>query len=315
MRFVDWFLCSVASLAVFLLGLFRLSFAAFLGRFGGGLAYYLDVRHRQVAIRNLTLTFANTKSPAEISSIARENFKRIGENICSAIKLASLPKNEVPRFVDVAETGSESSASGLRARNILLASGHFGSFELFTHLSRRYPQFRHFATYRGIRQPRLDAFMRRLRTDCGTTMLDRRTASETLKKELSAGGAVIILFADQSDRQNGLELPFLGRPAFTNRAPAVMATRYDCSLFAPICYRIGLGHYRIEMGEPIPTRDSEGHRRSCEEITRDINSAHEAAILRDPANWFWVHNRWKTKAAKKTQTQQPQNPSQKMATA
>jgi lauroyl/myristoyl acyltransferase len=21
--------------------------------------------------------------------------------------------------------------------------------------------------------------------------------------------------------------------------------------------------------------------------------AHEAAVLRDPANWFWVHNRWK----------------------
>ena len=26
---------------------------------------------------------------------------------------------------------------------------------------------------------------------------------------------------------------------------------------------------------------------------RDVNAAFEAAIRRDPANWFWVHNRWK----------------------
>jgi lauroyl/myristoyl acyltransferase len=26
---------------------------------------------------------------------------------------------------------------------------------------------------------------------------------------------------------------------------------------------------------------------------RDVNRAFEAAVRRDPANWFWVHRRWK----------------------
>ena len=26
---------------------------------------------------------------------------------------------------------------------------------------------------------------------------------------------------------------------------------------------------------------------------RDINQAFEEAVRRDPANWFWVHDRWK----------------------
>ena len=30
---------------------------------------------------------------------------------------------------------------------------------------------------------------------------------------------------------------------------------------------------------------------------RDVNAAFEVAIRRDPANWFWVHNRWKHGAA------------------
>src|SRR5439155_792448 len=33
--------------------------------------------------------------------------------------------------------------------------------------------------------------------------------------------------------------------------------------------------------------------RTAESIMLDINHAFEAAIRRDPANWFWVHKRWK----------------------
>ena len=31
---------------------------------------------------------------------------------------------------------------------------------------------------------------------------------------------------------------------------------------------------------------------------RDVNRAFEAAVRRDPANWFWVHSRWKPDSAK-----------------
>jgi KDO2-lipid IV(A) lauroyltransferase len=31
---------------------------------------------------------------------------------------------------------------------------------------------------------------------------------------------------------------------------------------------------------------------------RDVNLAFEAAVRRDPANWFWVHNRWKASKRK-----------------
>jgi KDO2-lipid IV(A) lauroyltransferase len=69
--------------------------------------------------------------------------------------------------------------------------------------------------------------------------------------------------------------------------------RYDCPLHTGICYRVGLAQWRIEPGPEIPTRIN-GEARPVADITRDINRAFEAAVRRDPANWFWVHNRWKT---------------------
>ena len=40
-------------------------------------------------------------------------------------------------------------------------------------------------------------------------------------------------------------------------------------------------------------RATTGEPRSTEAIMRDVNRAFEIAVRRDPANWFWVHRRWK----------------------
>ena len=64
------------------------------------------------------------------------------------------------------------------------------------------------------------------------------------------------------------------------------------SLHTAICYRIGLGRWRIEAGEEIPTHEN-GQPRPPAAIMRDVNRAFEVAVRRDPANWFWVHRRWK----------------------
>jgi KDO2-lipid IV(A) lauroyltransferase len=59
-----------------------------------------------------------------------------------------------------------------------------------------------------------------------------------------------------------------------------------------ICYRVGAAKWRVEFGERIATHENGAPRRS-EAIMLDVNRALEAAIRRDPANWFWVHRRWK----------------------
>jgi KDO2-lipid IV(A) lauroyltransferase len=89
-----------------------------------------------------------------------------------------------------------------------------------------------------------------------------------------------------------LRLPFFGHDSSTSAAPAIFALRYRCSLYTGICYRVGLAKWRIEAGAEIPVLEN-GQPRSTRAIMLEVNQAFEAAIRRDPANWFWVHNRWK----------------------
>jgi lauroyl/myristoyl acyltransferase len=90
----------------------------------------------------------------------------------------------------------------------------------------------------------------------------------------------------------GLRLPFFGRDCSTSSAPAVLALRYHCPLFTSFCYRIGPGQWRVEVGDEIQLYENEKPR-PIADIMLDVNQAFETAIRRDPANWFWVHNRWK----------------------
>jgi len=79
---------------------------------------------------------------------------------------------------------------------------------------------------------------------------------------------------------------------FHQPGPAIFALRYDCELYAAVCFRTGLAQWRLELGEQIPTHEN-GRPRTVEDIMRDVLRLHEVAVRRDPANWFWVHRRWK----------------------
>jgi KDO2-lipid IV(A) lauroyltransferase len=133
-----------------------------------------------------------------------------------------------------------------------------------------------------------------LREKSGTLYFERRTEANALKTVMNKDGILLGLLSDQHAGSNGLWLPFFGRECSTTAAPAVFALRYDCPLFTAICYRVGLAQWRVEVGDEIPVIEG-GRRRSPTDIMRDVNAAFETAIRRDPANWFWVHNRWKTK--------------------
>jgi KDO2-lipid IV(A) lauroyltransferase len=270
-----------------------LLWAARLGRAAGGLAYWLDRRHRRVALANLTMCFGHERSPAEIRALAQENFRRLGENYACAVKTAAMSSTELRPYVEfVASSVLPSVPEGQKPRSMVVAIGHFGNFEIYARFAELAPAYQCATTYRGLRPPALDRVLQSLRERSGCLFFERRTDAPALRAFMSQPGVMLGLLADQHAGNGGLRLPFLGHECSTSSAPAVFALRYQCGLFTGICYRVGPARWRIEAGEEIPTREN-GQARSTEAIMSDVNRAFEIAVRRDPANWFWVHRRWK----------------------
>jgi len=286
-------LYQVARALVALLQALPLPWAARLGRLGGALAYGLDMRHRRVALRNLAMCFGGEKSPREIRRLAASNFRRLGESYACAIKTASMSVAELRPFVEFAgDQGILAPAAGRKPRSVVMAIGHFGNFELYARYGQFCPAFQCATTYRGLRQPSLNRLLQSLRERSGCLYFERRTQGAALRAVMTQPGVILGLLADQHAGDRGLRVPFLGHDCSTSVAPAVFALRYQCALHTAVCYRIGLARWRFEVNPEIPLHEN-GRPRSAEAITRDINRDFEAAVRRDPANWFWVHKRWK----------------------
>jgi KDO2-lipid IV(A) lauroyltransferase len=265
--------------------------AARLGRALGNLAFRLSARYRRVTTQNLTLCFGGEKSPAEIHELARENFRRIGENYVCAIKTAAMTAEELKphvEFVGVERLPKKSDGAPLP--NVTIAIGHFGNFELNARFHDLRPDYQCATTYRALKQPALNRLMQSLRRRSGCLFFERRTDGPLLRAALGRGGIILGLLADQSSK--GLRAPFLGHDCDTGLAPAVLALRYHTELFTGFCFRVAPAKWRLELGDKIETH-AQGHPRPSEDIMREVNRSFEAAVRRDPANWFWVHRRWK----------------------
>jgi len=289
---MDVILEFIARALIFVIQALPLAVVARLGRWGGALVYLLDGRHRRMALKNLNRCFGQELPRREIHALAAENFRRIGENFSCAVRTAKITPAELERVLSVsgAERLGLDNPSGPQCR--VLAIGHFGNFELYAHANHFVPGVQFATTYRSLRQPSLDRILQGLRAQSGCLYFERRTEASALREAMNQKRMLVGFLADQHAGDKGLRLPFLGHACSTSAAPAVFALRYHCPLFPAVCYRIALGRWRIEVGEEIPTRE-DGRPRPVEEIALDVNRAFETAVRRDPANWFWVHNRWK----------------------
>src|SRR3954470_13695512 len=190
-----------------------------IGRWGGALAFALDVRHRNVALRNLENCFGE-KSAREIKEIARENLKRIGESYACAIKTAGMSFDELKRYVEF--TGVEPILPATKQSNIpnlVIAIGHFGNFELYARFGQFAPMYQCMSTYRGLPQPSLNRLMQSLREKSGSILFERRTEAAALKAAMNGSGKLLGLLADQHAGTGGLRLPFFGRECSTSSAP------------------------------------------------------------------------------------------------
>src|SRR2546422_5523735 len=161
---MDQLLYLLARVLVAVLQALPLGWVARLGRAGGALAYRVDARHRRVALANLRMCFGHEKTPVEIRALARENFRRIGENYACSIKTAAMsPEALRPHVEFVAPPILRSQPAQPKPPSVVFAIGHFGNFELYARFGQFVPVYQCVTTYRALRQPSLNELLQSLR--------------------------------------------------------------------------------------------------------------------------------------------------------
>jgi heptosyltransferase-2 len=258
------------------------------GQFLGVAAWLVSGKYRRLAKRNVSIAFANEKSPRELRRLVRRHFQRLGANLLCGVKLTQMPPEKILRHVEVENI--ESMASRFRAGvPVVLVLSHLGIWELFAQLMPKFVGFvRNASVYQGLGNRFIDEHVRRTRSQTGLELFDRHDGFEPVIELLRSGGGVGVL-SDQHAGDHGVWTPFFGRLASTSPLPALLAKRTGAALIAAGVYTIGRARWRMVFTERFDQKGA-----SVAVLTWKINEVIEQQIRRAPEDWFWVHNRWKT---------------------
>ena len=273
------------------LGALPLAVSSWFGFGFGGLAYYLAPGYRRLTLRNLRIAFGREKSAGELRSIARQHCATLGANIFSGLKLARMPGEEILRHVTV--EGLEKLPPELLARGrFIVAMSHFGNWELLAQLFPLLFRCRGGTTFQALGNRHIDADFRRARARLGIELFDKKDGFSKVIKHLRAGG-VVGSMVDQHAGDSGLWCSFFGRLASTSPLLAQLALRTQSPIISLAVFTEGSSHWRLVIHGPLDLGSGDP-----ETITMRLNDLIESHVRRQPFDWFWVHNRWKTPAPK-----------------
>ena len=272
----------------FLVGILPLRFLFGFGKVLGFCAWLLLRNYRRLALRNIEIAFGAEKSPREMRRLVREHFQRLSANLLCGLKLAAMPPEQVRSHVEIenADAAHRELRSG---RPVVLVLSHIGNWELIAQvLPTAIGYVRNSTIYQQLGNRYIDKHVRQLRGRVGVELFDRREGFQKPIQLLRGGGAIGIL-SDQHAGDQGLWVPFFNKLAATTPLPGLLTKRTGAALLGTAIYTDGPARWRMVITDRI---DAPGD--SVEMLTAKANALIADQIRREPADGFWLHNRWKT---------------------
>jgi KDO2-lipid IV(A) lauroyltransferase len=245
------------------------------------------LRHRVIR-ENLARSFPDWPA-SKFESVKREFVRRQGEVLAELLHTQRLDAEELRARVSLANPELLASASPGRPV-ILVGAHHCNSEWTFQRMALEYGE-RFVALYKPIRNPRVDAWMLRLRTRFGARLIPAKSVLMELARRRDA--VAVGLIADQAPTTSPEKhwTSFLNQDTAFYMGPELLARALRSQVLLGRVRRLARGRYELAF----EALNAPAERMPAGTITDRYAQALEAWIRDDPAGWWWSHKRWKLK--------------------
>ena len=253
--------------------------------------YYI-VRYRRKVVRlNLTTSFPD-KSESEIRTLERKFYRFFCDLFIEIVFEMHISEKDIVRRM------TYGNLEGLLEQNanhksVMIMTAHYGDWEWllgFTAFSpKSYPSN---PIYKKLRNKQFDAFIYRLRTRHGASIIEKNDLLRTMyryQKENQLANYWMI--SDQTPNAHSIHYwtNFLNQDTPAIVGTEQLARKFDYPVFFADINRIKRGYYHCEFipiaMEPKKTVEFE--------ITERYMNMLQKSIEAHPEFWLWSHRRWK----------------------
>jgi len=260
-----------------------------LGHFAYFVAFHVLRWHRDLAARNLANAFPE-KSAGERAQLLRQSFVNLGQTLAETFWGFGASAEQLAQRVAIDNPELVTRFVGEK-RPVVVLTAHVCNWEWLLPATGAQFGIPIDAVYKPLRVPSLDVFIRETRSRFGGKPIPIQSFLFELMRRAGEARAYAMV-ADQTPPRN-MDKHWT---RFLNQDTAFFtgADRIAKFLDAPVVYvamrRVSKGHYRVRLHVLVePPYDGADDLHVVERYARRL----EMEIRENPADWLWVHNKWK----------------------
>ncbi|MEO8060694.1 MAG: lipid A biosynthesis acyltransferase [Burkholderiales bacterium] len=268
-----------------------LSLQALLGRALGRLLHAVAGSRRRIALRNVELCFPE-KPLAERRQLVREHFQWLGRSILERGLLWYAPAERLKQLIQIEGDVGLAERS---ERPVMWLVPHFMALDVAGVSVLLFQSRKVVSMYQEQSNPQVDAAIRRGRLRLGNAeIFPRADSAKPLLRAIRRGDAFFNLPDMDFGERDAAYVPFFNVPAATLLAPSRLARALNMVVQPVVAEALPGGQgYRVRFlpaWENFPSADALTD-------TAAMNRWIESEIRSSPAQYLWVHKRFKTRPA------------------
>jgi KDO2-lipid IV(A) lauroyltransferase len=145
--------------------------------------------------------------------------------------------------------------------------------------------------YRAMNAPLADKILRRSADLDEDVLIPKGPSGAMRLARVMRNRGHIAMLVDQKLNE-GIDVPFFGRPVKTAPALAVFALKYRCPVVPARVERLDGARFRVTVWPAIPLPDTGDTEADTLSLMTDVNRWIETWIRETPGQWLWLHRRW-----------------------
>jgi KDO2-lipid IV(A) lauroyltransferase len=134
-----------------------------------------------------------------------------------------------------------------------------------------------------------------VRTINGNVMIPKGGTGKRIMELLKQNQFVGIMSDQNVSAREGVFVDFFGRPACTGVGLAVLALRSGAPVLPGFMARQKSGKYKLILKPLVEISRTGDYEADLRENTQRFTKVVEEIVREYPDQWFWIHQRWKTK--------------------
>jgi len=254
------------------------------------LAFPVLKSRREVALRNLRNAFPEM-DPARREQIALQSFQNISATFLELLWLKKMTKEAIRKRVHI-DNYELLEQLREKKKGIVFLTAHFGSWELSIQSIAVYTQTTVCTIAKPQSNPLVDRILTRWRELFGLKIVPMGVSVREILRTLQQGG-IVALAADQTAPKESVSVEFFGRQVPTFQGPSVFSLKTGAPMVLGCTVRQENGEYHMHLVH-VPSDDLQG----CSDeniftLTERQVRLTEEIIRQYPAQWMWMHKRWK----------------------